>query len=112
MHSKPGSMPKHLKLLSRIGNSGAIFLLLLFATLSLGKGNAGFALILVLFAALYGFNLYLVEKSATLLSEEEWLQSEVRKALLRRKLARMAEEDEASAPAAPTANLLETHTRD
>jgi hypothetical protein len=57
----------------------------------------GGALIVFAFGALFIFDLYLIEKAAVALSEEEWLKAEVRKALLRRKLRRMSKEDKAGA---------------
>ncbi|WP_193366749.1 hypothetical protein [Pelagibius marinus] len=86
-------MPKYLKLIARFANSGAIAIMLLLVLYALGKGKFGMALFLAFFAALLSFNLYLIEKSALLLSEEEWLKSEVRKVFLRRKLRRLAEEE-------------------
>ncbi|MGD1878839.1 MAG: hypothetical protein ACFB13_15235 [Kiloniellaceae bacterium] len=86
-------MPKYLKLIARLANSGAIAVMLAFVLFALGKGDLGIALTLGLFTVLMGFNLYLIEKSAMLLSEEEWLKSELRKVFLRRKLRRLAQEE-------------------
>ena len=93
-------MPKYLKLIARLANSGAIAVMLAFVLFALGKGDFGIALTLGLFTALMGFNLYLIEKSAMLLSEEEWLKSELRKVFLRRKLRRLAKEEAAGAEGA------------
>jgi hypothetical protein len=88
-------MPKHLKLIARFANVGLTLFMVLGVLGLLGKGNVGGALFFSLIAVLLGFNLYLIEKSAMLLSEEEWLKSEVRKVFLRRKLARLAREEAA-----------------
>ncbi len=90
-------MPRNLKLVARFANSGAILVFLVVAIALLAKGHVGSALFILAVAALLAFNLYLVEKAATLLSEEEWLKGEVRKALLRRKLAKLAKDDDAVA---------------
>lgn len=90
-------MPRHLKLIARFANSGAILILLLLVLAALSKGvGVGVAIGLVC-VALLTFNLYLIEKSALLLSEEEWLKGEVRKIQLRRELARLREEEAAEA---------------
>jgi len=65
----------------------------LFVVIGIGRGDFAMSLVLALLGVVFGFNLYLIEKSAMLLSEEEWLKSEVRKVFLRRKLARLAKED-------------------
>ena len=54
-----------------------------------GKGNFGGALLCLGPIALAVFNIYVIEKSARLLSEEAWLASQVRKAELRQKLKSM-----------------------
>lgn len=53
---------------------------------SMGK-SIGVAVLCLLVAAIAGFNLHVVRKTARLLSEEEWLRSEIRKEELRRELA-------------------------
>jgi len=87
------NMPKHLKLIARFANSGLIIFAILGAIGLLSKGKPGGALFVALIGALLGFNLYLIEKSAVLLSEEEWLKREVRKVFLRRKLQRLTQEE-------------------
>lgn len=94
-------MPRNLKLVARFADTAAILVFLVVAIALLSRGNAGSALFGIAVAALFGFNLYLVEKSARLLSEEEWLKGEIRKVHLRRKLQRLASEDEAMTDAAP-----------
>jgi hypothetical protein len=47
------------------------------------------------------FNLYLIEKASLLLSEEEWLKAQIRKTLLRRRLANLDQEERASAGGRP-----------
>lgn len=90
---RQGAMPTYLKLIARFANIGVIGFLALGAFAVHAKDKPGGALLLFAIAVLLGFNLYLVEKSAMLLSEEEWLKSEVRKVFLRRKLRRLAEEE-------------------
>ena len=90
-------MPRHLKLIARFANSGLVILCLVAAIGLLSKGNLGATLFMLAFGVLLAFNLYLIEKAAVALSEEEWLKAEVRKVLLRRKLRRMATEDPAGA---------------
>lgn len=86
-------MPKYLKLFARYINSGLIAMSVLFVVIGIGRGDFAMSLVLALLGVVFAFNLYLIEKSAMLLSEEEWLKSEVRKVFLRRKLARLAKED-------------------
>lgn len=88
-------MPRHLKLIARFANAGLAMLCLLLAIRSLPEGKFGAAILGLAFGTLFAFNLYLIEKAASILSEEEWLKGEVRKVLLRRKLKRMAKEDAA-----------------
>jgi hypothetical protein len=88
-------MPQHLKLIARFANSGLALILTAAALGLLSRGDMGAAVATLLLALLLAFNLYLVEKSALLLSEEEWLKGEVRKVLLRRKLARLSKEEAA-----------------
>lgn len=90
-------MPRYLKLIARFANAGFALICLAFAFGLLSNGKMGGALIVFAFGALFIFDLYLFEKAAVALSEEEWLKAEVRKALLRRKLRRMAKEDQAGA---------------
>lgn len=86
-------MPKYLKLIARFANSGLALLCFILAIYSLSDGKVGGAVLGLIFGTLFAFNLYLIEKAASILSEEEWLKAEVRKVLLRRKLRRMAKED-------------------
>ena len=88
-------MPRHLKLIARFVNSGLAVVCFLMVILSIPQGKIGAAILALAFGALFAFNLYLIEKAASILSEEEWLKGEVRKVLLRRKLKRMAKEDAA-----------------
>ncbi len=90
-------MPRHLKLIARFANSGLVILCLVAAIGLLSKGNLGATLSMLAFGVLFAFNLYLIEKSALVLSEEEWLKADVRKALLHWKQQRMAKEDAAGA---------------
>jgi len=95
-------MPKHLKLIARFVNSGLIVLCLVAAIGLLSDGKLGATLFILSFGVLLAFNLYLIEKAAFILSEEEWLKAEVRKVLLRRKLRRMAKEEAAGTAVSDT----------
>ena len=86
-------MPKHLKLIARLANSSLALLCFVLAIGSLSGGKVGGAVLGLVFGTLFAFNLYLIEKAASILSEEEWPKAEVRKVLLCRKLRRMAKED-------------------
>lgn len=88
-------MPRHLKLIARFANSGLAVFCFLMVILSMTEGKFAAAILALAFGVLFAFNLYLIEKAASILSEEEWLKGEVRKVLLRRKLKRMAKEDAA-----------------
>jgi hypothetical protein len=81
-------MPDHIKLVARYGNALAA---LVFGLLGLGllTRQPGASLFLFLVCALAVFNLYVIEHCNRLLSEEEWLKSEVRKAELRQKLSEL-----------------------
>ena len=90
-------MPTHIKLIARYGNG---LLTVFFALTSIGllvKGQVvGFA-VLMAFAALGAFNVYVLEKCIRYFSDvelddrlRELLAAEVRKAELRRELATMA----------------------
>jgi hypothetical protein len=79
-------MPPRIRLIGRFGNALAV---LLFGALGLFAGDhgpPGMTFLMLALAALSGFNLYAIEHAAGLLSEEEWLKSEVRKAELRQRL--------------------------
>ena len=82
-------MPLHLKWMARLGNIGGALLFGVVGLFSLGDKGIGFVLVMLMLAAFFALNLYLVEKSAIVLSEEAWLEAEIRKVLLRRKLARL-----------------------
>ena len=82
-------MPLHIKLIGRYANTVAGLLFLLVGIVGIGEGNFGIFLLGAGLTALALFNLYVVEKTARLLSEEAWLESEVHKAELRKKLAEM-----------------------
>ncbi len=64
------------------------------------SGKIGGAFAAFLPAALLAFNLYLIEKAAMALSEEEWLKAQIRTRLLRRKLTHMMSEDDETMPKA------------
>jgi hypothetical protein len=80
-------MPWHIRAIGRYGNAALLAIFALFVLAFLSKGQAGMALAALAVCALAGFNLYLVAKTARLLGEEAWLESELRKAELRRRLA-------------------------
>jgi hypothetical protein len=83
-------MPQHIKFIARYGNGALAVLLFVFA---LFGGEIGFALACVPFFALAVFNIYVIEKAARLMSEEAWLEAEIRKVELRHKLAALQAAD-------------------
>ena len=84
-------MPLHVRIIGRYGNALAAVLLGGLGLFGSSKPDAGGVLAALLcLCALALFNLYVVEKAARLLSEEEWLRAELRKAELRRRLAALA----------------------
>lgn len=87
-------MPNYLKLIARFANLGTIIAVTILTVILFSLDRPALAAVTLAVAALLIFNFYLVEKSALVHSEEEWLAGEVRKALLRRKLARLTEENE------------------
>lgn len=97
-------MPAHIRLTARFINGLFAGLGLFMCVLTLAEGKETELFVTFLVLAVFGaFNLYVIEKSARLLSEEEWLQAEVRKAELRRQLAEMQRQEAASqqAPSLP-----------
>lgn len=82
-------MPTRIKLIGRYANGVVAALFTILFVYGLGKGELSIALFCGIVAALCGFNLYVMEKAAALLSEEEWLKAELRKAELRRKLVNL-----------------------
>ena len=79
-------MPPRIRFFGRYANGAVSAFFALVFVFALGKGHLSFAVFCGVVAALCAFNLYVMEKAAILLSEEEWLKSEIRKAELRRKL--------------------------
>ena len=79
-------MPPRIRLIGRYGNALAILLFAALTLVGLSRGPEGFAILMLALGALECFNLYALEQAARLLSEEEWLKSEVRKAELRQRL--------------------------
>jgi hypothetical protein len=92
-------MPWHIRAIGRYGNAILLGLSGLFALALFSKGQHGMALFAVAICALAAFNLYLVAKTARLLGGEAWLEAELRKAALRR---RLAEESRVDVGARPT----------
>lgn len=90
-------MPRWIRLTALWGNGIVTALWLLVSVVALSR-NGNVALLTVAGAALGAFNLYVIAKAAHLLSEEEWLKGEVRKAELRQQLARLRAEELAGAP--------------
>ena len=91
-------MPTWIRKLSVGGN---VFLAILCALAAMGilsKGQTGGFVFLVLIAVLAAFNVHVTTKAARLLSEEEWLAAEVRKAELRKKLVALQTGDAAAEP--------------
>jgi hypothetical protein len=94
-------MPPRIKLIGRYGNAAAILLFAVFALFALVRGPAGFVVVMLALGALAAFNLYALEQAARLLSEEEWLESEVRKAELRQRLTSLTGGTPGSPPTNP-----------
>ena len=84
-------MPLHVRIIGRFGNGLAAILLgaLFLFGYSMPSSDGVLAALLAL-CVLAAFNLWVIEKAARLLSEEEWLKAELRKAELRRQLAALA----------------------
>jgi hypothetical protein len=95
--SQKAHMPIHLKLIARFANSAFALVCVLLAIHGLSNGKAVVTILALLYGSIFAFNLYLIEKSALALSEEEWLKADVRKTLLHWKQQRMAKEDAAGA---------------
>ncbi len=91
-------MPTWVQNLSRYGNGLAALLLGLASWGVLAKGQVGSAFVLAAMVALAAFNVHVAAKAARLLSEEEWLAAEIRKAELRNKLAALQPGAAESAP--------------
>jgi hypothetical protein len=94
-------MPKYLRVIARYANGILALLNVAVAVHALSGGKTGGAFISIVLAALLMFNLYLIEKASLLLSEEEWLKAQIRKTLLRRRLANLDQEERASAGGRP-----------
>ncbi len=82
-------MPRHIKAIAYAGNGLLAIAFALFATFTLGRGQLGLFLFFAAVAALGLWNLYVIWKAAYLLSEEQWLEAELRKAELREQLRKM-----------------------
>jgi hypothetical protein len=89
-------MPPYIKSIGRYGNGALAVVLVLLAGFG---GGIGFALGCVPFLALALFNIYVIEKAARLMSEEPWLEAEIRKVELRHKLAALQAEEQQGGPA-------------
>jgi hypothetical protein len=89
-------MPGHVRFIGRYGN-GLAALFFAFIVFSRSVEGGGAVVIIVAFFALCLFNLYVIEKAARLLAEEEWLKAELRKAELRRQI----QELDGNGPEAP-----------
>ncbi len=99
-------MPIWVRKLSWGGNLSWALLCALGAMGTLSKGQTNGFFVLMLIGALAIFNTYVATKAARLLSEEEWLAAEIRKAELRSKLAAL--QTGSSMPGAPPLHRL-TH---
>jgi len=71
-------MPDRIRLPALIANALFCLIFGVFVPFALGQGRPGLAVFFALIAGLCGFNLYVANKAATLLSEEEWLRGELR----------------------------------
>lgn len=96
------SMPPHIRLIARYGNALLVLSFGIMALAGLQRGQ-GMAMFCIAVAALGVFNIYILERVVRLLSEEEWLAAEVRKAELRKRLAEL--EREAAPPPVVTMQL-------
>jgi len=92
-------MPRKIKFIAYAGNGLLVGLFTLGALSLLYKGKLGGFLFCALVVALGVYNLYTTWKAAFLLSEEQWLESELRKAEIREKLKTMGRA--ASPPRSP-----------
>ena len=81
-------MPDHIRLIGRYGNALAALLFGLFA-IGMLSSHPEASLFFSMLCALAVFNLYVVEHCSRLLSEEEWLKSEIRKVELRHQLSEL-----------------------
>jgi hypothetical protein len=79
-------MPRHIKLIAYWGNGLLAAAFTVFALALLFKGQPGMSLFFLLLSALGLFNIYVIRKAAYFLSEEQWLEAELRKAEIREKL--------------------------
>lgn len=80
-------MPAYIRFVGIIGNGAAAILCTFIVLVSLVKGHGGAVLFFMPVVALTAFNVHVIWKSANLLSEEELLKAEIRKAELRKQLA-------------------------
>lgn len=97
-------MPRWIRLTALWGNGIVTALWLLVSVVALSR-NGNVALFTIVGAVLGAFNLYVIAKAAHLLSEEEWLKGEIRKAELRQQLTRLRAEELAGAPPQSAAPL-------
>lgn len=80
-------MPDRIRLTSLIANGFLIVAFVLLGLAGLAKGPPGLWLFCAIVIGIAAFNCYAIRKAARLLSEEEWLQAEIRKEHLRSELA-------------------------
>jgi hypothetical protein len=80
-------VPSGIRITALATNGALCALFVALALFGLGQGRLGLMLFFALVAGTCGFILYVIHKAATLLSEEEWLRAELRKAELRQQLA-------------------------
>lgn len=82
-------MPNRIRLTALIANGVLCPVFGFVALYGLSDQEPGVAVFFSLAAATAGFNWHVIRKAARLLSEEEWLQAELRKAELRRRIAEL-----------------------
>lgn len=93
-------MPDRIRLTALIGNGVICAAFAIMGLASLGKGEPGLWFFFAIVAATSAFNWYVIRKASRLLSEEEWLHAEIRKAELRKRLAEL-ERDATTSQALP-----------
>jgi hypothetical protein len=79
-------MPGFIRYIARYANGGVALLCIPLVLVGFSK-SIGTSVVFALVAALAAFNVYVIERAARLLSEEEWLKGEIRKEMLRQQLA-------------------------
>jgi len=90
-------MPERIRFTALFANGAMVVIFGFVAFYTLGQGQWPLGIFFVLLALAAGFSFHVIRKAAHLLSEEQWLLAELRKAELRSRLAELGRDD-----AAPT----------